>query len=600
MYQSGLNVIKKWIINHGNPAMLDPIGDPDGEINLESFKYEDFLAFIEWTIQNTSNKPGTLCGYRSALRDYYKQKKIPYPVEFEDDMKEIFQGIRRVHAESTQHGDIRDVGKKPLGFSIYSLACKNSLMLLDGGFAHLFLTLTWNLMCWSNSTQTVRIEHLSYEEDALGVTFYKSKTDQSGTKRRDPKHVYANPLEPDVCVVLALGIYFACNPGLETGCLFPGSNQRDRFGKTLQQLVERSVSNHGKLEFGTHSIRKGVATFACSGHVLERYMHYERAGDQFLGRVVAGLPMDSTKFAQLPPHFPLVPSSLVTTSIDIMFPHLARLTSMRLILSMCLASLVHHGPNLVSVLPKRHALLSTHLFRSNDTMNALRQDVLLDSTFLKSTGIPPHVALYACIAESQNAIQALPDVIVDRVGELIEEKGVAAGNITHALLKSTITEAMQQSNYRSPPDQPPSVFPPPLGMYVWGERFRRLPIDFVFPSVGPTTAWELWWRGNASSNLPPFRHIHPEDLKIHAQRSQLVEWKLVMKHFEDVCAESGLNLSRNLSDDELIISSRMISGYLQTICTAKSDKRRRRVPQLKLMSIVRDVRPAIKKRKVDE
>ncbi|CAK4483023.1 unnamed protein product, partial [Aphanomyces euteiches] len=82
--------------------------------------------------------------------------------------------------------------------------------------------------------------------------------------------------------------------------------------------------------------------------------------------------------------------------------------------------------------------------------------------------------------------------------------------------------------------------------------------------------------------------------------AQLVEWKLVMKHFEDVCAESGLNLSRNLSDDELIISSRMISGYLQTICTAKSDKRRRRVPQLKLMSIVRDVRAAIKKRKVDE
>ncbi|KAH9106377.1 hypothetical protein AeMF1_017991, partial [Aphanomyces euteiches] len=45
-----------------------------------------------------------------------QQKKAPYPVEF-DDMKEIFQGIRRVHAESTQNGDMRDVGKKPLGFS---------------------------------------------------------------------------------------------------------------------------------------------------------------------------------------------------------------------------------------------------------------------------------------------------------------------------------------------------------------------------------------------------------------------------------------------------------------------------------------------------
>ncbi|KAH9103827.1 hypothetical protein AeMF1_019931, partial [Aphanomyces euteiches] len=201
--------------------MLDPVGDPKGEINLERFKYEDFLAFIEWTIQNTNNKPGTLCGYRSALRDWYKQKKAPYPVEFDDDMKEIFQGIRRVHAESKQTGDMRDVGKKPLGFSTYSMACKNSLVLLDGGFAHLFLTLTWNLMCRSNSTQSVRIEHLSFEEDAIGVTFYKNKTDQTGSKRRDPKHVYAHPLEPNVCVVLAFGVYFACNPSLAHGSLFP-------------------------------------------------------------------------------------------------------------------------------------------------------------------------------------------------------------------------------------------------------------------------------------------------------------------------------------------------------------------------------------------
>ncbi|KAH9106378.1 hypothetical protein LEN26_008773 [Aphanomyces euteiches] len=219
-------------------------------------------------------------------------------------------------------------------------------------------------------------------------------------------------------------------------------------------------------------------------------------------------------------------------------------------------------------------------------MISLQQEVLLDSTVVKPTGIPPHVSLYACIGESQNAIEALPDIIVDRIGNLIEEKGVAAGNITHTLLKSTIADIIRETTNLSARDE--------------GERFRRLPIDFVFPSVGPTTAWELWWRGNVNLNYPPFRHIDPEDLKLRAQRSQLVEWKLIMRHFEQICVESGLSLTKTPSDDELLASSRVISAYLQTICASKSNSRQRRVSQLKLMSIVRDVRAAIKKRKVDE
>jgi len=78
----------------------------------------------------------------------------------------------------------------------------------------------------------------------------------------------------------------------------------------------------GAKAYGTHSKRKGVATFASGGStagpsmasvclrcewyiggVQDRYMRYEAAGDQFLCRVVAGLPLDSPDFAALPPHF---------------------------------------------------------------------------------------------------------------------------------------------------------------------------------------------------------------------------------------------------------------------------------------------------------
>ncbi len=39
------------------------------------------------------------------------------------------------------------------------------------------------------------------------------------------------------------------------------------------------------------------------GSVKERYLQYEKAGDQYLGRVVSGLDVNSIDFAVSPPFF---------------------------------------------------------------------------------------------------------------------------------------------------------------------------------------------------------------------------------------------------------------------------------------------------------
>jgi hypothetical protein len=83
-------------------------------------------------------------------------------------------------------------------------------------------------------------------------------------------------------------------------------------------IYETKNTNH----YGAHSVRKGVATFAYNGttggpsiasvclrvgwslgDVQDRYIRYEPAGDQYLGRVIAGLPLNGADFALLPPHF---------------------------------------------------------------------------------------------------------------------------------------------------------------------------------------------------------------------------------------------------------------------------------------------------------
>ena len=107
-------------------------------------------------------------------------------------------------------------------YSIYTQLCRDTMKSMDGGFSHLFLTSQWNLMCRSKSTETIDFDHISNEDDAIGVVFHKTKSNQSGKGAKDPRHIYGNPFQPDTCWMLALGIYLACNPTIQPRRLFPG------------------------------------------------------------------------------------------------------------------------------------------------------------------------------------------------------------------------------------------------------------------------------------------------------------------------------------------------------------------------------------------
>ncbi|EKX39652.1 hypothetical protein GUITHDRAFT_52229, partial [Guillardia theta CCMP2712] len=78
---------------------------------------------------------------------------------------------------------------------------------------------------------------------------------------RDPRAVFANPTIPDICPMLAVGMY-----------LLSGTNQYHRFLMSLHRTM--SVPAQGEEmerlgikadEIGTHSVRKGAATFGASG-----------------------------------------------------------------------------------------------------------------------------------------------------------------------------------------------------------------------------------------------------------------------------------------------------------------------------------------------
>ena len=154
------------------------------------------------------------------------------------------------------------------------------------------------------------------------------KIDQTGNGPKHPKHLFVNPLNPLVCPVFVLSVYFSCscNSPFDAGsCLFPRNNQHSGFQDALHACVQQNKEELNACGFsvwdiGTHSIQKGVVSYLASlvcglpmastciqagwtmGKVRDIYMHYVASGDQFVGCCLYLLPIRK-KFAASPPFF---------------------------------------------------------------------------------------------------------------------------------------------------------------------------------------------------------------------------------------------------------------------------------------------------------
>jgi len=179
-----------------------------------------------------------------------------------------------------------------------------------------------------DSTDGVCIKHLVWSQDAVGIRFSHPKNDQDGSKNFKPRQYYTNPEDFALCPITALFEYMTCFPEIlqdTDSILFPGAEQEDRFRKIIKRLLhghEGDLDGYEVEDIGTYSIRKGATTYALSGStaspssvainnrggwtlgtVRDVYMLYEKAGDHYVGRILAGLPVLSTRFAVSEPNF---------------------------------------------------------------------------------------------------------------------------------------------------------------------------------------------------------------------------------------------------------------------------------------------------------
>ena len=324
-------VIKKTI-----KKLLNHVNETAPPIDFGTYEAKDFMTYI-LSLQRIKGDSGkrlsiaSYCNHRSALFHLYRMYGKKQSDTFFADLSILLKGLKRKISLEKQNGIGRiQTGKLPLTYAMYRRL--NELLLMESNtesiFARCFLCITSNLMCRSANTVSIHLHHMEWREDCLAIYFAHMKNDQSGERKRDPRHIYANPVDPVVCPLAALGMYLNTFglTGSKSTALFPGTNQYDRFAKILKGFLQKHRETLEK-EFGinvdnigVHSIRKGAATYVSSGStcappqvatniragwtmgpIQDTYLRFESAGDQYVGRVISGLPLSSSEFAAMPP-----------------------------------------------------------------------------------------------------------------------------------------------------------------------------------------------------------------------------------------------------------------------------------------------------------
>ena len=298
-------------------------------IDFKTYSAKEFMMYL--LSLETKNKKrlssSSYSGKRSAYFHLCRIYSANQNEEFINQITILFKGLKRRIAREKQDGDGKiQTGKTPMSFPLYRRFCEFMLKdrTLESIWARAFFTMTWNLICRSTNTCTIHLHHMEWENDCLCIFFAHMKNDQYGDRKKDPRHVYSNPLDPVVCPILALAIYFSAFniSGVKGSQLFQGVNQYQRFSKYIGILCIRYKDEILKdfgvqiEDIGIHSLRKGAASYVSSGStcappqvatniragwsmgiIQDTYLRYESAGDQYVGQVISGLPLSSPKFS---------------------------------------------------------------------------------------------------------------------------------------------------------------------------------------------------------------------------------------------------------------------------------------------------------------
>ena len=573
--------------------------------------FSNYLTSRKKIDRNNSNTSGSKYltqsaynGIRSALQHMYRMSGQSMDHRMAKDLSQFMSGMKRTVAdEKAKSGTSLNEGKRPMTFEVYEEMCK---ILFEGDddeylFAHAFLTMEWNLMARSDNCVNMNISHIQWSDDSLLFFFGKTKGNQLGDGNDKPWHVYSNPAKPHLCPVLALAKYVLLHPDLLTNGspVFPGTYQYKRFIKIFHKVLRYpSFLELGVQpgDLGSHSTRKGSITLVSSGctvsppmssiclracwsmgPVKDRYIHYEKAGDQFVGRSVTGISSLSKEFAVSPAYFDLTdaPKSVgdeINDKVRMMLNNGGNEESMNsttfLLVQYLYAAVCYHYDELDKRLSSKNRFRVSPMFI--DVTDEVRKCAVVKypwnstNTTPLFTGIPPHVIVFAELEKFKMLLEAQKSDLIDSFTGELDKRNVGGDSFLANGILEQITEVqakmmdvlnrptgertgnkgnkniiyddflmVQNSNDDNDSSNEDTNFDEdeengyvdgnvqklkPKGLIIsWANccdgNIRLLPTDFTFPSMPLPGLIRMWYCGDIPKNVPPYKMLRPIDVK---------------------------------------------------------------------------------------
>jgi len=467
------------------------------EANEEEF-YTAFKKFLgslyHAKLKDTEGNPlhilhGTMKGYITAVNGVWRDANRPIPAMLQLLCSKLMEAKRKDEQKLKAAGLVPDdYGREEMSFELYrELAW---YFLRKGNlFAHMFLLLCWNMMVRNCNCDDMVFDNCLWRGDAFGVSVKRTKTNTDGKRdvQKDIKHIYANKFMPEICPILGMAMYFMAFPftGVTAGRkhFFPGKDTHTRFNddviKALQDPeLQRHLKNLGipYLNVGAYSTRKGSTTYCTTGttggpsivsvllragwtigKTLESYLRQAKAGDNFCGRVVCGLPVLHHNFAALPPQFKLLTSSefkYLEHTINMTYPfHSLWGESFQPVVIFMMASLVHHQRWIQEKLPIEHVVRGKpNIWERLPELH--RQLATGEEIRMTPSGVPPHAVLFGNIQRvedrierMQKSVDELPQQIYNKIKDFYHnrdtENGTASLSVVRDLIRSQ-TEDMKR------------------------------------------------------------------------------------------------------------------------------------------------------------
>lgn len=296
-----------------------------------------------------ANKKYFVPDHYSQLKSHFnnlcKRHRHSTTKDFDTLLTQYIDGLMRRANKARQLGEGNaHSGSRAIQWAFYILLTDWFYALPgdDGIFASAWAKVVVNMACRGDTAGKIHLKHLTLADagDCFGIPNCQSKDNQTGT---DPgktiaRACYANPFVFGADWVSSTFHHLVLNPELirdVDGPLFKGDrkSQAERFSRILNRVLDLNVDEQGKplcetkfgipkkditlyslrkcshsrLSTGTTAAPNSAAACLREGHALggvrQSYIQMEQAANEYSGRIVAGLDVNSEYFSGSHPDF---------------------------------------------------------------------------------------------------------------------------------------------------------------------------------------------------------------------------------------------------------------------------------------------------------